>query len=306
MRAPKRLQPGDTIGIVSTSSPTKPEAVDRMKEYLLQKGYSVKVAPHTLASFGFLAGMPQVRANDLNTMLRDPAIRMIVTAMGGAGAAHLLPLIDYKALASDPKMVVGLSDPAVLLNAITSVTDVPTIHGPNGVEFGYDELTPFAEENFWPIVSENLSLPHVFPVGNEIKAIRGDRAVEGRLYGGTMPVVQSLIGTPWAPQWKDSILFLEEVDIQFPRTDRMLTHFRLAGIFDSIKGLIIGQPVECEPVDVETLENILLRICADYDFPIITNVRIGHTDDKITVPIGCRVRLDPIEPCLALLESPTC
>ena len=173
MPTPKRLRPGDTIGILSTSSPTEPKALDRIKSYFERKGYSACVAPNTLARHGFMAGTPQIRADDFNLMLHDPKIRMIVTAMGGAGAAHLLPLIDYEALSNDPKMIVGLSDPSVVLNAITSVTDVPTIHGPNGVEFGYDQLTPYSEENFWPIVSQNLELPHIYPVGNEIKVLRG-------------------------------------------------------------------------------------------------------------------------------------
>jgi len=306
MPIPKRLRPGDTIGILSTSSPTEPKAVDRIKVYFEQKGFSTRVAPNTLACYGFLAGTPQTRADDFNLMLHDPEVRMIVTAMGGTGAAHLLPLIDYEALSNDPKMVVGLSDPSVVLNAITGVTDVPTIHGPNGVEFGYDELTPYAEENFWPIVSQNLELPHIFPVSNEIKVVRGGAPAEGRLYGGHISTIQSLIGTRWAPKWKDSILFLEEVDIKFQGLDRVLTHFKLAGVFASIKGLIFGQPVECEPVEAETLEDILLRVCADYDFPIFSNIRIGHTDDKITVPIGCRVRQNTTEPSFELLESPTC
>ena len=182
MRPSKRLQPGNTIGIVSTSSPTKPEAVDRMRQYFKQQGYCVTVAPNTLARFGFLAGMPQERASDFNALLHDPSVRMIVTAMGGTGAEHLLPLVDYPAIAADPKLVVGLSNPAILLNAITAQTGVPTIHGPNGVEFGYDELTPFAEENFWPIVRENLSLPYTFPARDEVKVVRGGSVVEGRLY----------------------------------------------------------------------------------------------------------------------------
>jgi len=306
MLAPKRLQPGDTIGILSTSSPVDSFAVEHMEDYFRQKGYSVQVAPNILARFGFMAGTPKVRAEDFNSMLHNPAIRMIVTAMGGTGAEHLVPLVDYAALAADPKLIVGLSNPAVLLNAITSVTNVPTIHGPNGVEFGYDELTPFAEENFWPIVSEDLLLPYVFPVNDEIKVVRRGNVAEGRLYGGHIAAMQLLIGTSWAPKWKDSILFLEEVDIKFSRLDRLLTHFRLAGIFDSIRGLVFGQPVECEPVEVETLEDILLRVCADYAFPIVVNVQIGHTDDKITVPIGCRVRLNTVEPAFELLESPTC
>jgi muramoyltetrapeptide carboxypeptidase len=306
MHKPRRLQPGDTIGIVSTSSPVDAAAVDRMRLYFEQQGYPVKVAPHTLSRFGFMAGLPQERADDFNALVKDPTVRMIVTAMGGASAVHLLPLVDYSALAADPKFVVGLSDPSILLNAITSTANVPTIHGPNGVEFGYDELTPFAEKYFWPMVREDLLLPYVFPVSQEMKVLRGGKPVEGPLYGGNLDRVELLIGTPWAPVWKDSILFLEEFDLKFPRTDRFLMHFKLAGIFDSIKGLIFGKPVESEPVDAETLEDLILRICGDFDFPIIANIRIGHTDDKITVPIGCRVCLDPRETSLSLLESPTC
>jgi muramoyltetrapeptide carboxypeptidase len=277
-----------------------------MQQYFERRGYAVRVAPNTLASFGFLAGTPEVRAADFNAMLRDPAIRMIVTAMGGTGAEHLLPLVDYDAIATDPKLVVGLSNPAILLNAVSRMTGVPTIHGPNGVEFGQDELTPFTERHFWPVVCEDLALPHAFPVSDEINVVRAGSRVEGRLYGGHLRTVQRLIGTPWAPEWQDSILFLEEHELSLVELDRSLMHFQLAEILGAIHGLILGRPVHCETAEVETVEDILLRICADYDFPIISNVPIGHTDDKITVPIGCRVGLDPTRPSIDLLESPTC
>jgi muramoyltetrapeptide carboxypeptidase len=302
---PKRLQPGDTVGIVSTSSPTTPDAVERTKRYFEQWGYSVRVAPNVLASYGFMAGTAQMRADDLNRMLRDPAIRMIVTSTGGGSAAHLLPLIDYEAIASDPKIVIGLSDPSIILNAITSTTHVPTFHGPNGYNFGHTQITRFSEENFWPIVSQDLDIPHIFPVGDKIKVVREGDIVEGRLCGGHLGRNQVLIGTRWAPDWKDSILFIEEMVVELDRTDAMLTHLRLAGILDSIKGLIVGQFVECKEGQVETLEDVLLRNCADYEFPIIANVPLGHTADKITLPIGTQIRLNPVEASLELLESPT-
>lgn len=306
MRAPRKIQPGDTIGIVSTSSPTTPEAVGRMKAYFEQLGYAVIVAPNTLVSFGYLAGPPDLRAADFNALLLDPGIRMIVTAMGGSGAEQLIPLIDYDAIAADPKFVLGLSNPASLLNAITAKTGVPTFHGPNGVEFGHEVLTPFTEENFWPLVREKLTLPYIFPVADEIRVLRAGAVVEGPLYGGHLKTIQRLIGTPWAPIWKDSVLFLEEYELGFSDMDKTLTHFKLAGVLDQINGLIFGRPVICQPVQAETLEDILLRVCAEYQFPIISNVPIGHTDDKITVPIGCRVRLNTEKPAFGLLESPTC
>jgi muramoyltetrapeptide carboxypeptidase len=307
MRTPKRLQPGDTIGLVSPSSPTTPQEIENMKTYFGKRGYRIQVAPNALARFGFMAGTPQMRADDFNLMLRDPGVRMVMTTMGGAGAAHLLPLIDYEAISADPKIVVGLSNPSILLNAISGMTGVPTFHGPNGIEFGGGcPLTRFCEENFWPMVCQDLDLPYTFPVSNTIQVLRGGGAVEGRLLGGHLRTNQVLLGTPWAPEWKDSILFIEEMDVELFRTDAMLAHLRLAGVFERIKGLIVGQYVSCDAVEAETLADIVLRNCTGYDFPIVSNIPIGHTDDKITVPIGCRVRLNPIEPSLELLETPTC
>jgi muramoyltetrapeptide carboxypeptidase len=143
MLRPRKLQPGDVIGIVSTSSPVTPDAVERMGRYFREKGYPVKVAPHALASFGFMAGTPQMRADDFNRMLHDPEVRMIVTSMGGAGAVHLVPLVDYPAIAADPKIVAGLSNPCVLMNAIGHTDDKLTL--PIGCRVRLDTVQPALE-----------------------------------------------------------------------------------------------------------------------------------------------------------------
>ncbi len=308
LHLPKKLHPGDTIGIVSTSSPTTQDAINRMRSYFEKRGYSVRTAPNVLANYGFIAGSPEMRAEDLNQMLCDPTIRMIMTSTGGKGALHLLPLINYEAISSDPKIVVGLSDPSIILNAITSTTEVPTFHGPNGYDFGHKGISRFSEANFWPIVSEDVNIPYIFPIGDQVKTIREGGIVEGRLYGGHLGTNRALIGTPWAPDWRDTILFIEEIFVELNQIDAMLAHLRLAGILDSIKALVIGQLVECEERSYpkfETLEDIILRHCTGYGFPIIAGVPMGHTEDKITVPIGTRVRLNSTEASLELLESPT-
>jgi muramoyltetrapeptide carboxypeptidase len=306
MRKPNRLRRGDVVGVVSTSSPVTSEAVAQMRRYFESRGYKVKVAPHALERFGFLAGHANVRASDFNSLLRDPEVRMIVTTMGGTGAAHLLPLVDYEAFAASPKIVVGLSNPAVLLNAMTQRTGVPTFHGPNGVEFGgLAPLTAFTETNFWTLVQGGLTLPYAFPLGGEMNIVREGPTAEGPLFGGDLRAVQLLIGTPWEIDWEGAIVFIELFRVELFRLDAFLAHLRLAGVFAGLRGLIVGRPAECDAVEVETLDDIVRRSCEGYDFPIATDVLIGHTDDKITVPLGCRVRLDCLRGSLELLESPT-
>jgi muramoyltetrapeptide carboxypeptidase len=280
-----------------------------MRSYFQHRGYEVKLAPHVLAAHGFLAGSAQVRAEDFNGMIRDPAVRMIVTAMGGAGAAHPVPFIDYDIIAQQPKIITALSNPSILLNAITRASGVVTFHGPNGVDFGYGPLTPFSEENFWLMVSTEPEIPYTFPVGGFIRVLRGRGAVEGPLVGGHLRTNQVLIGTPWAPDWHGAVLFIEEIATEPHRIDAILCHLRLAGILGAINALIVGQFVDWEQKDgeqAEALEDMLLRTCADYAFPIITNIPLGHTDDHLTLPIGARVRLDCDAPSLQLLELATC
>jgi muramoyltetrapeptide carboxypeptidase len=279
----------------------------RLRRYLEQRGYGVRIVANALARGGHTAGSPQMRADGVNDMLRDPAVRMIMTSTGGSGAAHLLPLLDYDAMARAPRLIVGLSNPAILLNAITAMTGVPTFHGPNGYNMGHTRITPFSESNFWPLVAGETPIPHEYPVANDIRVLRSGAPVEGRLFGGHLGTIQGLIGTPWAPDWRGALLFVEEIGVDLARIDAMLTHLRLAGVFEVISGLVVGQLVDCQEAtdDGETLEDVIMRACADYAFPIVCSVPLGHTEDKITLPIGVMARLDAARPSLALVESPT-
>jgi muramoyltetrapeptide carboxypeptidase len=303
LRLPRRLQVGDTIGLVSTSSPVEEDIVSQTRQYLEGRGYRVVEGAHVLDRSGYMAGSAEVRSGDFNAMLNDPDIRMIVTASGGQSASQLLPLIEYGTLSLDPKIICGLSDPSILLNALTSRSGVPTFHGPNGFNFGGGvELSAFTEENFWPLVTGEMEFPHDLPVGDQMKVLREGPAVEGWLWGGHLSTIQGLIGTNFRPQWAGGIIFLEEYEVDYARTDAMLAHFRHAGIFDRIRALVIGQPVMMKVPDFETYEEIILRSCSGTQFPIVSNLTIGHTIDKITLPIGGKALLDTKNHRFQLLE----
>lgn len=304
MRLPPALHPGDRVAVFSSSSPVEMEVLERTRRYFQERGHPVTIAPHTLDCFGYMAGLPQVRAGDLNHLLRDPQARMLVTAWGGQSAVQLLPLVDAAALANAPKIICGLSDPSILLLALTVAAGVPTFHGCNGVDFGLAGPTPYSEENFWRVVAGGLGLPHPFPLGQQLETLRGGPPVEGRLWGGHLSTIQPLIGTRWLPQWPGAIFFFEEFQAQLARTDAILAHFRLAGVFERLAGMVVGLPLECEPPQAETYPEIILRNCRGYNFPILYGAPVGHTPDALTLPLGCRVRLDAQQKTLELLEQP--
>jgi muramoyltetrapeptide carboxypeptidase len=303
---PNKIKPGDTIGVFSPSSPTTESAIEKMKVYFESKGYKFKVAENALESYGFMAGTPEKRANDFNQLANDPDVKMIMTSTGGKSGLHLLPLIDYEAIQKEPKIIVGLSDPAILLNAITAKTGLTTFHGPNGYNFGHTSITEYSESNWWPIVNGNINVPYKFPINDRMRVLKSGPTITGKLYGGHLGTIRSLIGTPWMPSLKGSILFIEEIFTELHVIDTMLAHFKLAGILGLINGLIVGELVECKEnayPQVEALEDILLRNCEEFNFPIVTNIPLGHTDDKITLPIGAELALDSGSSTLELLEA---
>lgn len=306
LHCPKCIKSGDTIGVFSPSSPTTKVALNNMKEYFEKRGYKIKLTENVMEKFGFMAGTPEKKAYDFNSLINDPDIKMIMTATGGKSALHLLPLIDYNAIQHNSKIIVGLSDPSIILNAITGKTGLITFHGPNGYNFGHTSITEFSEKNWWSIITGDVKIPYVYPICERVKVIKRGNSIIGRIFGGHLGTIRGLLGTPWIPNLKDAILFIEEIFTEFNMIDTILAHFRLAGVFEMISGLIVGEPVECNEKSypqVESLEDVILRNCEGYNFPIMTNVPLGHTDDKITIPIGAQVCMDLEALSIILLES---
>lgn len=301
----QKLEPGDRIGVFSSSSPTTQEALRRLENYFSQRGFEVIVAPNTLAEFGYIAGLPEKRASDFNWLLKDPGVKAIITATGGKGAIQILPFINFDAVRQHPKIICGLSDPTTLLNAITHKSGIPTFHGPNGYNFGHTVPSKFTETNWWEIVCGSFTIPYRYPLPNyNVLKTSHDELIEGKIFGGNLGVLVNVIGTPYEPPWEGTILFIEERIVDISKTDIMLTQLQLAGVFDKIKGLVVGQYVELQSNPHESFEDMLLRNAKEFDFPIITNVLLGHTEDKITIPIGCKFGLDLVNKHLLLLDSP--
>jgi muramoyltetrapeptide carboxypeptidase len=289
---PPALQPGDAVAIVATSSPIGDEDLARVVEHFETAGYRVRIGANTRAATGYLAGSPQARAADLMAAFTDPEVRLIVPATGGKGAAQLLPHLDMAAIAANPTILTGMSDPAILVNAVHAGTGLATLHGPSGYDFFQRPVHAGTAAAFDQIT-------HGPVAGTEIKGIdwrvpRGaGRQLSGRAVGGHLGTIRALIGTPWLPDLTGALLLLEEVFVPWVAIDQALTHLRLAGVFDRIAGLIVGVPVDCDRDDApdEDWDTMILR-CAGGSCPVVTNVEFGHTPGKIPFVIGGRIELD--------------
>lgn len=105
---PGRLRPGDTIGLVNPAGAVwEPVNIEIVAESLAALGFKTRRGANLLARRGYFAGDDEQRAADLNGMFADPEVRAIHSVRGGWGSARLLPLLDWKTIAKNPKILLG-------------------------------------------------------------------------------------------------------------------------------------------------------------------------------------------------------
>lgn len=288
---PKALKKGDLIGIIAPASP--PSIADKITkgaEYLERLGYRVTLGKNVRNVYGYLAGTDRERADDINAMFADRTVKAIIAVRGGYGTPRLLPLLNYAMIKRNPKILVGYSDLTALQLAIYRKTGLVTFSGPmSGVEM-WKEIDPFTEEHFWAMVTSRKKYgPVRNPDGAPLKTVVKGSAT-GRLLGGNLSLITAIIGTPYMPSLKNSMLFLEEIDEECYRFDRMMNHLKIAGAFNTAKGVILGELTDVKASDTKnpylTLEQILSDVLPTIKRPVVTGLVYGHVPKKLTIPIG--------------------
>lgn len=255
---------------------------------------------HVAASDGYLAGTDAERAADFNAMARDPDVRAIIAIRGGYGTMRILPLLDYAAIARDPKIVLGFSDLTAVLNAVATRSRVVTFHGPVGAHGSswsgfartYLERALFSAEP-WHLRMDGF------------RTLRPGRA-RGPLAGGNLSLVASLVGTPYAVPAADSLLFLEETEEQPYRIDRMLTQLALSGDLAAARGIIFGRCTKCVgEAPTQPAATVIDERLERAGVPAATGAPIGHIPAQWVLPIGVPAQFDASTGTLTMLE-PAC
>lgn len=306
-RKPGRLRAGDTVGLIAPASAlTLPEQLDRAIHWVTGMGLVPKLGRNVRAQDGYLAGTDAQRAGDFNAMIADPDVLAIFAVRGGWGGARILPLIDWRAVAAQPKLLIGYSDTTALHLAIAQRAGLPSLHAPNASSswprHSWDSLWRIAFAAEKPVLG---GAAVEAAVGRPGRTLVGGTA-SGRLLGGNLTILSTLMGTGWLPDFDDAILFVEDIGEAPYRIDRMLQQLRLAGLLERVAGVVFGQCTRCDAASDEesgfSLDEVVDRHLGSLAIPAIAGFDTGHVRDQLCLPVGVKVELDAAARTLRMLE----
>ena len=303
---PRALRPGDKVGIVAPASNVKRELLEAGCDGLRRAGYEPFYFESILERDLYFAGSAERRARELEDMFVRDDIRALVCARGGYGSNYLLPAINLKKIAKNPKIFVGYSDLTTLLTRFADSANFVTFHGPmvakdfsgaDGVDLASWQSAAVSGAAEWEIGTDSGAKP----------LVAGE--AEGILYGGCLSILVAALGTPYDIRTAGTILFVEDIAAKPYQIDRMLMQLKLAGKLKDVRGIIFGEMLDCQqgPTQDYSLEEVVLRVVGDLGIPVAFGLRSGHVSRaNITLPIGVRAKLEVSgEVKLKILESAT-
>ena len=308
---PAALKKGDTIGLVCHAySAFIKEEVTIAVEGLQAMGFEVLLGKHIFDRYGNLAGKDEDRAADINEMFANKKVDAIMAMHGGWGSARILSLIDYEIIKKNPKIFIGYSDITALLLGIYSQTRLVTFHGPVGSSTWNAFTVDYFKNTLIDGNATRMSNPirkgdALVQMEDGIYTIQGGTA-SGRLIGGNLTVLSHILGSMYVPDFKGAILFLEDVQEDTYRIDRMMTQLKITGILNQLSGVVFGKCTDCPPsknYGSLTLEDIFEDHIKPLKIPAFSGAMIGHIKDKFTVPIGIEATIDADEGVIKLKES---
>jgi muramoyltetrapeptide carboxypeptidase len=301
---PPALREGDCIGLAAPASSFNEEELHAGIRVLQDLGFRVHYTPRLFDTYRYLAGSDTARAAELNALFANPAIQAIFCCRGGYGSQRLLPYLDTAVITAHPKIFMGYSDLTSLLLYLYSQCHLVTLHGPVVV----GDLHPGLDHGMLRQLKGILTGDEAAmqPPAEHLTGLTVLRAgeAEGRLLGGCLSLLVCAVGTPFQPQTRDTILFIEDRGERLYAIDRMLTYLKLAGVLQGVRGLVFGriERVEADRHLPYGVEDIILDVLGDLEVPILYGFPAGHCAQSLTLPIGVRVAIRGAR--LVLCESP--
>lgn len=294
---PPALKKGDTFGLVAPAGSWDNDAFEEGARLISELGFQVRFPHNINKKETYLAGKDSHRSALFNETWQDPEVKALLAVRGGYGSLRILSSIDYNMIKSCPKIFIGFSDITALHTAIFNQTGLVSFHGPM--------LTTLAASDKKTIRSffETITRGEIAPIHPSSLQILQKGSTRGILAGGNLTTALHLLATPYEVPWQDKIIFLEDTGEAPYRIDRMLTHLKLAGRLENIRGLLLGSFTHCG--DKEIIWKRVSELFEGTNIPIWADFPFGHGNQNMTMPIGLEASMDSSKGQL-LFHGPCC
>ncbi|MEJ2636184.1 MAG: LD-carboxypeptidase [Calditrichia bacterium] len=281
------LKAGDKIGLVAPAGPVNQSNIEAGVRVLQQYGFEVLFSNHLFQKYRYFSGTIRDRIEDIHSFLHNPEVKGIYAVRGGMGSSQLLPEIDFQLWSAQRKLLIGFSDITALQWALWAKVGLPSISGmtlTSQLRLSNPHISLF----FDMLSGNRKSIAADDFLDDPLSAARTGET-EGLLIGGTLALINSLLGTPYFPELPPFILFLEDINEPLYRLERLLMQLKLAGVLDRVKGLILGHfKDKNEPLEVWSD----LAYLFPADLPVVTGFPYGHFENSCPLPVGVSAKMN--------------
>ncbi len=272
---------------MAPAGPSDSVALQAGLEFLRGRGFEVVPAPNLTSRDAYLAGSDEQRLAGITSLL-DARVDALVAARGGYGVIRLLDRLPWDRLAAWQGWVVGFSDITALHAGLATRFPRATLHGPMVGTLGRDRKG--AELLVSWLSGRAPRLLFDVPPGRVVRP----GVVRGVAVGGTLSLLAALVGTPFEPDYRNAVLFVEEVGEPLYRLDRLLTQLRLSSRLAEVRAVVAGRLARCGRGESGWRERwrALLLGAVPPDAAVIEGLPFGHGGANVPFPLGVEVEVN--------------
>ena len=292
------LKTGSKVAIAAPARKVSKEEILPAVNWLKEKGFVPVFDDSLFAEHYQFAGDDETRAAALQRYIDDPEIDAILMARGGYGTLRIIDKLNYDAMREKPKWIVGYSDVTVLHGDLQR-SGYESIHATMPLNFS--ENTPEALESLYAALTGKDLCYEVKP--NKMNKLG---KCSGRLVGGNLSVLYSMIGSKSFPEMDGNILFFEDLDEYLYHIDRMLTALSRCQFVKGLKGIVVGAMTKMHDNTIPfgyTIEEMVTDHFGKLNIPIAFDIPAGHIDDNRALIMNRMTELEVTENGVKLLQK---
>lgn len=282
------LKKGDLVSIVSIAKYITKKDCDFALTYIQSKGLNIFPLENTILSReGMFSGTNIKRKELLQSLLDNAKIKAIFFARGGYGSIRILDELNFEKFIKNPKWLIGFSDITVLLSHVSKNYNLPVIHAPMPYNF------PMSSKK-----SLNMLFKLLFgkTYSIKIKSSKHNKqgVVKGKIIGGNLSILCSLLGSKSFPIAKGNILLIEDVGEYLYSIDRMVHSLIRSNVLNNLSGLIVGRfsnTKDNKPRFGQNLYEIILKAFENKNLPICFDFPVGHIRNNMPVFLNKTIML---------------